>query len=375
MEALENFLRKEFYWLHRHPEVSFEEIETTAHLYNLLVENGVRVLDLPLKTGIVAEVGEGTPVMALRADIDALPIAEQTGLPYQSENAGVMHACGHDFHMASVLGATMLLREQKSLPGTVRLIFQPAEEAPGGAKLIMDTGVLDDVQAIFGLHCSPLLPVGTMGIREGAVTASVDRFLIYFRGKGTHAAHPERGIDPIPVAAAFIQAAQTIVTRNIEPSEAGLVSITHVEAGNTWNVIPDEALVEGTTRCLSAETRALIRRRIHELAEQIAAAYGAEAVTDWYEGPPATDNTQKWTALARRIAHEQNLVVEEAPTSLAGEDFAFYQERLPGCFVLAGTGASAANHNAEFRVDPCALLPTASYLAALVRASFAEYKD
>ncbi len=188
MEALENFLRKEFYWLHRHPEVSFEEIETTAHLYNLLVENGVRVLDLPLKTGIVAEVGEGTPVMALRADIDALPIAEQTGLPYQSENAGVMHACGHDFHMASVLGATMLLREQKSLPGTVRLIFQPAEEAPGGAKLIMDTGVLDDVQAIFGLHCSPLLPVGTMGIREGAVTASVDRFLIYFRGKGTHAA-------------------------------------------------------------------------------------------------------------------------------------------------------------------------------------------
>lgn len=372
MEILEKFLLEEFYWLHRHPEVSYHEFETTAHLRHVLEEHGFRVLGLPLKTGIVAEIGEGGPVTALRADIDALPIAEQTGLPYQSEREGVMHACGHDFHMASVLGAAMLLQGRNDLRGRVRIIFQPAEEGPGGAKIIMDTGVLDDVAAMFGLHCSPLLPVGTVGIRTGAVTASVDRFLIYFRGRGSHAAHPERSIDPIPVMASFIQAAQTIMSRNIDPSEAGLVSITHVEAGNTWNVIPEEAFVEGTTRSFCAANRDLIRRRIYELAEGTAAAYGAQAAIDWYDGPPATKNTPEWTELARRVACEQQLAVVEAPESLAGEDFAFYQEKIPGCFVLAGTGESAANHNARFRVDPCALMPTARYLAELAAASLRE---
>lgn len=281
MEALEKFLLEEFYWLHRHPELSFQEVETTAHLRDRLEEYGFRVLDLPLKTGIVAELGEGGPVTALRADIDALPITEQTGLPYQSERSGVMHACGHDFHTASVLGAALLLRERGDLRGRVRIVFQPAEEAPGGAKILMDQGALDGVSAMFGLHCSPQLSVGTVGIREGAVTASVDRFLIYFRGRGTHAAHPERGADPIPAMASFVQSVQTIMNRNVDPAEAGIVSVTHVEAGNTWNVIPDEALVEGTTRSFSAKTRALIRRRLYKLAEGTAAAYGVQAVIDW----------------------------------------------------------------------------------------------
>ncbi len=372
MEALEKFLLEEFYWLHRHPELSFQEVETTAHLRDRLEEYGFRVLDLPLKTGIVAELGEGGPVTAPRADIDALPITEQTGLPYQSERSGVMHACGHDFHTASVLGAALLLRERGDLRGRVRIVFQPAEEAPGGAKILMDQGALDGVSAMFGLHCSPQLSVGTVGIREGAVTASVDRFLIYFRGRGTHAAHPERGADPIPAMASFVQSVQTIMNRNVDPAEAGIVSVTHVEAGNTWNVIPDEALVEGTTRSFSAKTRALIRRRLYKLAEGTAAAYGVQAVIDWYEGPPATNNTPAWTELARKVARAHRLSVVEAPISLAGEDFAFYQEKIPGCFVLVGTGKSAANHNAKFRVDPCALVPTAEYLAALAAASLQE---
>lgn len=366
--ALGTLLREHFEWMHRHPELSFEETETTKHVRDILAAHGVRILDVPMKTGLVAEVGRGAPVIALRADIDALPITEATGLPYASECPGKMHACGHDFHTTAVLGAALLLKARESeLPGTVRIVFQPGEEAPGGAKVVLDTGCLADVTAMFGLHCSPRLEACTIGITAGALTASVDRFTIRFLGRGTHAAHPEAGIDPIVCAAAFIQAAQTIVSRNIEPFDAGLVSITHVAAGNTWNVIPDAALVEGTTRSMTAANRALIKERLYALAESIAVAHGVAADIDWYAGPPATDNTASWAELAKETAEAQQLAVLQAPPSLAGEDFAFYQETIPGAFVLVGTGKSAANHNPQFRVDPAALLPTAVYLAELAK--------
>lgn len=369
-QEFSSYLLDIFQWLHRHPELSYEEIETTRHLRNALEEAEIRILDLPLKTGLVAEIGQGKPIIALRADIDALPIEEQTDLPYKSEIPGHMHACGHDFHATAVLGAALLLKEKEpALPGTVRIIFQPAEEAPGGARVIMDTGVLDDVSSIFGIHASPLLPVGTLGISEGAVTASVDRFQITFRGRGTHAAHPQRGIDPIPLAASFIQAAQTIVSRNLYPFDAGLVSITHVEAGNTWNIIPETAFVEGTTRSLTAENRSLIKNRLYELADSLAAAYGAQAEIGWYAGPPATSNTAAFTALARRVAAEESLQAAEAAGSLAGEDFAFFQEKIPGAFLLVGTGLSASNHNPKFQADPAALYPTARYLAHLMQSA------
>ena len=373
MSAIENievYIEEEFQWFHRHPELSYEEVETTKRIRASLERAGIRILKLPLSPGIVAEVGEGEPVVALRADIDALPIEEQTDLPYCSENEGRMHACGHDFHTASVLGAALLLKEREmELKGRVRLFFQPAEEAPGGAKVLMEAGALRDVQAIFGLHASPLLTVGTVGISEGAVTAAVDRFVFRFIGKGTHAAHPQRGIDPIPLAAGFIQAVQTVVARNLHPFSAGLVSVTHVAAGNTWNVIPEEALVEGTTRSMDGEERALIRKRVCALAEGLAQAHGAEVVTDWYEGPPATANDVFWTSFSKRVAEACDLQVVSAPKSLGGEDFAFYQENVPGCFVLVGTGLSAAIHNPSFRVDPAALAPTAHYLAELVQSA------
>lgn len=364
----------EFYWFHRHPELSYEEVETTKRLREDLAAVGIEVLDLPLKTGLVAKVGTGeAPFIALRCDIDGLPIQEESGLAYASEHAGRMHACGHDFHISAVLGSAYLLKaKERELRGTVYLIFQPAEEAPGGARKVMETGVLKDVQAIFGLHTSPLYDVGTLGICSGAVTASVDKFTVTFHGKGTHAAHPERGIDPIVMAASFVTAAQSIVSRNIDPAHPGLVSITHIESGNTWNVIPESSWLEGTVRCLTAEDRKLIKKRIYELAEGQAASFGGHAELTWYAGPPATDNTPDWTDFAIEVAKEAGLNVVPAPVNLAGEDFAYYQEEIPGVFVLVGTGKSPANHNPKFHVDPAALGPAARYMARLAVEAFAR---
>ena len=272
-----------------------------------------------------------------------------------------------------MLGSAYLLKaKERELRGTVYLIFQPAEEAPGGARKVMETGVLKDVQAIFGLHTSPLYDVGMLGIRSGAVTASVDKFTVTFHGKGTHAAHPERGIDPIVMAASFVTAAQSIVSRNIDPAHPGLVSITHIESGNTWNVIPESSWLEGTVRCLTAEDRKLIKKRIYELAEGQAASFGGHAELTWYAGPPATDNTPDWTDFAIEVAKEAGLNVVPAPVNLAGEDFAYYQEEIPGVFVLVGTGKSPANHNPKFHVDPAALGPAARYMARLAVEAFAR---
>lgn len=364
----------EFYWFHRHPELSYEEVETTKRLRDDLAAADIEVLDLPLRTGLVAKVGTGeAPFIALRCDIDGLPIQEESGLAYASEHAGRMHACGHDFHISAVLGSAYLLKaKERELRGTVYLIFQPAEEAPGGARKVMETGVLKDVQAIFGLHTSPLYDVGTLGIRSGAVTSSVDKFTVTFHGKGTHAAHPERGIDPIVMAASFVTAAQSIVSRNIDPAHPGLVSITHIESGNTWNVIPESSWLEGTVRCLTAEDRKLIKKRIYELAEGQAASFGGHAELTWYAGPPATDNTPDWTDFAIEVAKEAELDVVPAPVNLAGEDFAYYQEEIPGVFVLVGTGKSPANHNPKFHVDPAALGPAARYMARLAVEAFAR---
>ena len=364
----------EFYWFHRHPELSYEEVETTKRLRDDLAAAGIEVLDLPLKTGLVAKVGTGeAPFIALRCDIDGLPIQEESGLDYASEHAGRMHACGHDFHISTVLGSAYLLKAQeKDLAGTVYLIFQPAEEAPGGARKVMETGVLKDVQAIFGLHTSPIYDVGTLGIRAGAVTASVDKFTVTFCGKGTHAAHPERGTDPIVMAASFVTAAQSIVSRNIDPAHPSLISITHIESGNTWNVIPESAWLEGTVRCLTAEDRKRIKQRIYELAEGQAASFGGHAELTWYAGPPATNNTPDWTDFAIQVAEESGLTVEPAPVNLAGEDFAYYQEEISGAFVLVGTGKSPANHNPKFHVDPAALGPAAKYMARLAKEAFAR---
>lgn len=361
-------LTKDFEWLHRHPELSFQEKNTTEFIRERLSTAGIQIPPLPLETGLVAQIdGElPGPTVALRCDIDALPIQEEAELPYRSEEPGKMHACGHDFHTTAVLGAALLLKErEKDLRGRVKLIFQPGEESSLGALKIVESGVLSDVDVIFGIHVIPNIPVGTVVIGKGNITAAVDRFSVTIRGKGSHAAYPQNSIDPVVAAAQLISSAQTVVSRNVNPFHSSLVSITHISSGSTWNVIPEEAFLEGTVRTLQKEDRVLIPRRLQELAENTAKAYGAEADFRWIPGPPATDNDPEWSVFAAGAARESGLNVVPPTPSLGGEDFAFYQETLRGVYIQVGTGKSEQNHHPKFRVDPGALFPTSAYLASL----------
>lgn len=365
-EKIKQEITETFYWLHRHPELSYEEYETTVCLKDVLAAAGIHILDLPLATGLVAEVGQGEPLIALRADIDALPIDEQTDLPYRSQRPGKMHACGHDFHAAALLGAALLLKKQEAqLSGKVLLIFQPAEEAPGGAKRILETGVLDGVRAIFGLHTSPLFPVGEVGLMTGPVMAAVDRFEVDFEGKGAHAAHPERGTDTILMGSSFVTSLQSIVSRNASPLEAAVVTVTQFHGGNTWNVIPGKVQLEGTVRTQTPETRAFIQRRLEEIAQGVAATFGGTAKVRYTAGPPVTSNDEKLYGFARQTAQKAGLTVRQAAASLGGEDFAYYLDDIPGMFSLIGTGLGPVNHNPKFVANPQALYPAATYMARL----------
>lgn len=367
---LETALKEAFYWFHRHPELSYEEYGTTAKIRELLTEAGVEILPCKLETGLVAIIrGEKTgKVQALRCDIDALPIKEETNLPYASEFEGRMHACGHDFHIAAGIGCALLLKERKSeLAGTVKIIFQPAEESSLGALKILETDVMEDVDCIWGIHADPTNETGVLGIREGYVTAAVDRFIITVKGIGCHGAHPDDGVDPVPVAAAIISALQTVVTRNINAFHPALISVTRLEAGNTWNVIPETAILEGTVRTMGREDRILFEKRLKEIAEHTAVAYGAQAQVEWIAGPPATYNDKQMAEKCIRLAQTKGsfqVVPEES--SLGGDDFAFLEEGIPGCYIKIGTGKGQLIHQPGFRVDPKVIMPTAEYLTELM---------
>ncbi len=372
MSISQSHLEEEFKWFHSHPELSFEEFETTKRIKELLVDVGIEVLDLPLKTGLVAIIrgGKSGPTIALRTDIDALPITEKTSLEYKSLHSNVMHACGHDFHLTSVYGAAVQLYENREeLRGNVKIIFQPAEEIFSGALHVMETDVLEDVEAIYGLHANPSLPVGTVAIKEGSVTASVDRFQIVLRGIGTHAAHPDQGIDPIIGTTQLVTAIQSVISRNVNPFSTSLISVTHIKAGTTWNVIPEDAFVEGTVRTLDTTDRQFIKKRIYELTENIAQAFNLKSEINWIVGPPATKNDGKLAEFTIDIAKKSGLEVVKPADSLGGEDFAFYQEKIKGMFILIGTGESYPLHHPEFQVDPAALLATSNLLAKIGKES------
>ena len=368
-KALEQKLTGFFEELHMHPELSYEEYETTERIKRELAAAGIEILQIPLKTGVTAIVRGAKPgkTYGLRCDIDALPIEEETDLPYKSKTPGKMHACGHDFHAEAVFGAALLLQERKEeLQGNVKILFQPAEESSHGAETVLETGVLSDVTAIFGLHTAAYLPVGTLGIRAGSVMAAVDRFELNITGTGCHGGHPDEGVDTILVAASVIQAFQSIVGRNLNPFHTGVVSVTRINGGNTWNVIPDKVELEGTVRSMEKDDRIFIEKRMREIAEHTAAAYGANAELLWYPGPPATVNEKAWSAFAQKVAEESGFEVVPQRNSTGGEDFAFYLEKIPGCFINVGTGVGYPNHHPKFYADEAALTPAAEYLEKLL---------
>ena len=342
--------------LHMYPEVSGTEVETTRYIRQALEAMGLTCWDLQSKTGVVAEIGNDSgPTLALRADIDALPIVEQTGLDYASKNEGAMHACGHDFHTASLLGAVQVLKEQEAnLQGKVRFIFQPAEESNQGARALISEGVLEGVDAIIGFHNKPELPVGTIGVKEGPLMAAVGQFKAEITGVGTHAAAPHNGNDPIVTACQVIANAQAIVARHTSPLEPVVLSVSHIEAGNTWNVIPEKVFFEGTIRTFNKEVERKMTEQFEKMIVQTADVYGQKGSIEWILTPPVVHNDAAVTKVVKSVTEKFATVVTPEVT-LGAEDFANYMEHVPGCFVFIGTGCPREWHHPAFLVDDAAL--------------------
>ena len=366
--GLQEQLFEWFRWFHRHPEPSGAEHETTARIREILGRTGIRVIDTPLKTGLVARIDGKTegPVVALRCDIDALPIEENSGLSYSSENAGYMHACGHDFHLTAMLGAAALLdRRRDELKGTVKLVFQSAEETGSGATQVLETGVLDDVREIFALHVEDSRPSGVISLSAGPVSAAVGGFRAVIRGKGGHASAPHECIDPVSAAGQLIVAAQTIVSRSTDPFDRVVVSITHVQAGNTWNVIPQDALLEGTIRTFGAGRFKAVAGQLGRICGGVDGISGAVTEYIWRCGAPSVENDAALADFAAKTAESLGLTVMPAVPNMGGEDFALYQERIPGLFFTVGVESPQATHNPGFRADPSPLGAAAGFLAEL----------
>ncbi|SMF60389.1 amidohydrolase [Paenibacillus barengoltzii] len=361
--------------LHRYPELSNEEFETTRRIRGWLEEAGIRILDLPLTTGVIAEVGglQGGPIIALRADIDALPIQEETGLPFASAHPGKMHACGHDFHTAALIGTAYALKAREAeLKGTVRLIFQPAEEKAKGARQVIASGALDGVQAIFGMHNKPDLPVGTIGIKSGALMAAADGFVVEVAGRGTHAAVPEAGNDPIVTAAHLVTALQSIVSRNVGSLESAVISVTKLHSGTAWNVVPEAALLEGTIRTFDEEVRRRVLQRFEEVVQGVAAAYATTASVRWIEGPPPVLNDPKLAELGEAAAEAAGYQAVSPVPSPAGEDFSWYQREVSGLFVFMGTDGPQEWHHPAFDLDERAIPVSIDFFTKLAELALEE---
>ena len=369
MEQLQETLEAIFMDLHRHPELGKEEVRTTARVKELLGERNIAIVAHDVPTGVLANIGDPSgPVIALRADMDALPVTEETGLPYASEIPGKMHACGHDFHTTALLGAAMLLKEREdTLAGQVRMIFQPGEEINYGAQALLDTGKLSDVREFYGLHTDPNLDVGTLGIRPGPIMASPDRFKVRITGKGGHGAEPQSCIDPVPCMASMILALQQVVARRISPISACVLSITRAVSGNTWNVTPEHAEIEGTLRTMTDTERDLGERVLRETAASVAKAYDCQAEVTYLRQSRPLVNSPEQTAFADRVGRELGFTVIAQEMSMIGEDFAMYLKDKPGCFVRVGTGRGPILHHPQFVADRRALARTSEYLATLAQ--------
>jgi hippurate hydrolase len=372
--------------LHAHPELSWQEHRTQEQLEAALRSAGVDRVERVAGTGLVATIEpKRGPLsathalrIAVRGDTDALPITEATGLPFASQNDGVMHACGHDIHASWAVGAALLLA-RAALPAQIRIVLQPAEEVGQGASAILASGALDDVQAIFGAHVDRRFEVGQVVAQAGALAASTDTFTITLTGSGAHGARPQESADPIVGAAELIGALQTIVSRRLDPALPGVVTVGSIHAGTAANIIPEQCVLTGTIRATTPDSRTLLTSELTRIAHAVAATHRLTADVQLSEGTPPVVNhatAAAWAARAAAAVVGSTGVVPLGTTNMGGEDFAFYQERIPGCFLRIGAreagGTPTAAHSPRFAPDEEALFIGAEVLAACVREAVAD---
>lgn len=382
MEAAETFFARRGQahreWrrhLHQFPETAFQERATAALLAERLEAMGLKVDTGIAGTGIVATLEGRAPggAVGLRADMDALPIQEQTDLPYRSRNDGVSHACGHDGHMVMLLAAAEYLAATRDFDGLVRFIFQPAEEAEGGGRRMVEEGLFErwPVDAVFGLHNWPGLPLGTLAARPGPVMAAMDLFTITIEARGVHAALPHLGTDAIVAASALISSLQSIVSRTVSALQPAVVSLTQIHGGNSLNALPREVVLQGTVRALSDETRAMVQRRLHRIAEGMSVAHEVKVALSFEPRYPVTVNAAGPTALAVDAAAAvwgKDKVLTDYEPSMASEDFAFMLNAKAGCYAWIGSGGDTPLHSPSFDFNDELLPLGALYWTTLAQA-------
>ena len=360
--------------MHENPELLFETHRTSALVEDKLRAFGCDEVVTGLgRTGVVGVIrGRETRsgrVIGLRADMDALPIEEATGLPYASKTRGQMHACGHDGHTAMLLGAAQYLAETRNFDGTAVIIFQPAEEGGGGGKEMCDDGLMQrfGIQEVYGMHNWPGQPAGSFAIRPGPFFAASDWFEIEIEGRGGHAAKPQDTVDPIVIASHLVTALQSIASRNADPTEQLVVSVTSVStSSNAYNVIPQSAYMHGTVRTLSAEMRDLAERRMQALCDGMAEGFGGEIRFKYTRSYPVMENHQEQTEFAATVARHVAGDCAEAPLVMGGEDFAFMLEERPGAYILVGNGDTAMVHHPEYNFNDEVIPAGCSWWAELV---------
>jgi hippurate hydrolase len=368
--------------LHSHPELSYHEVGTAELVANKLEQWGYRVTRKIGGEGVVATLrcGDGTRSIGVRADMDALPIQEENSFAHRSLNNGVMHACGHDGHTTMLLGAAAQLARTRRFNGTVNLIFQPAEESgfDSGAQRMMKDGLFErfPCDAVFGLHNTPGLAVGHFGFRSGAFMAACDTVIITVRGKSGHAARPHLSVDPVVIAGSLIMALQTVVSRNIDPTQTAVVTIGVLRSGHVANVIPDSARLELSVRSFDPKVRVLLRDRIEALAHQQSASFGGEAEVEYKEGYPVLVNAERETDFAAEVARElfgAEKVITPYELIAGSEDFAYFLQQRPGCFLRLGNGATPSVHNSRYDFNDSSILIGAAYWTRLVERYLAEF--
>ncbi|MEP3333219.1 M20 aminoacylase family protein [Sedimentitalea sp.] len=373
LEDLTEFRRD----LHMNPELLYDVDRTAAKVAEALRAAGVDDVHEGIgRTGVVGVIrGQSNTsgrCIGLRSDMDALPIIEETGKPWASQVPGKMHACGHDGHTAMLLGAARHLADSRAFDGTVIVIFQPAEEGGAGARAMIEDGLFTrwPCNEVYSMHNRPDLPVGQFTINSGAIMGSVDEVKITITGRGGHAARPDQTIDPLPIAAALLQAVQSITSRNLDPVDAAVISLCTISAGNAFNVIPQDLVMTGTVRTLREETRDMIEERLTAMVANIAAGFGASGELDYIRHYPVTVNHERETGLAARAAQEvagiENVHLD-MPQTLGGEDFSFMLNEVPGALINVGNGPSAGLHHPEYDFNDEVIAWGGSYWTTLVR--------